>query len=165
MERKGYSSLLAARNLLDAAFPGKCWHAFIPASDATAQLATKCGSRSFSFDFCFFILRAIWILHPGKAASSGHAFILASGARGAASHQVKMCALVTYCQLPRFCTILARVHHTSDAIAPLATRCDPLLPRSATCSLHTACCPLMLFTVMPLAHALLLICFCQFWPV
>jgi hypothetical protein len=27
--------------MLDGAFPGQCWHAFIPAADATAQLATR----------------------------------------------------------------------------------------------------------------------------
>lgn len=28
--------------MLDAAFPQKCLHAFIPAADATAQLNTRC---------------------------------------------------------------------------------------------------------------------------
>ena len=31
----------AGRTMLDDAFPGQCWHAFIPAADATAQLATR----------------------------------------------------------------------------------------------------------------------------
>ena len=31
----------AGRTMLDGAFPGQCWHAFIPAADATAQLATR----------------------------------------------------------------------------------------------------------------------------
>jgi hypothetical protein len=31
--------------MLDGAFPGQCWHAFIPAADATAQLATRSAHR------------------------------------------------------------------------------------------------------------------------